>query len=191
MLRRSRKFRGHRGEGGFTLIELMVTLSVVAILAVMAAPSLSSFIRSNRLSSAANEMVATLQTARTNAISNRARVAVCPSADGTTCAAEMSNRWIAVMTKNGASTVLRDSAFPGTVTLTASANLSGGTNTFTFFPSGFSVVGANAGGATSGTIGLCVSEMSGNNSIDVSASVGRISTARRAATADCSGPEDN
>ena len=191
MLRPSRTFRGSRRERGFTLIELMVTVSVAAILLAMAAPSLASFIRSNRLTSSANEMVATLQTARTSAVSNRARVVVCPSDDGATCADAVGGRWIAVMTRNGVDTVLRDSSLPEAVTIKASANLSAGGNTFTFFPSGFSVVGAGAAGTTNGTIGLCVADLSGNNGIDVTASVGRISTARRAATVDCSEPEDN
>lgn len=191
MLRRSRKFRGYRCERGFTLIELMVTLAVAAVVLTLAVPSLSSFIRNNRLSSAANEMAVTLQTARAGAISNRARVAVCPSTDGSTCTATLGNRWIAVMTKNGVNTVLRDQTFHGAVTLRSSTNLSAGNNRFTFFPSGFSVVGTNAAGTANGAVGFCVAQLAGNNGIDVSSNVGRISTARRAATSACSAPADN
>jgi type IV fimbrial biogenesis protein FimT len=91
------------------------------------------------------------------------------------------------MTKNGAPTVLRDSMLSSGVTVTTSANLSGASNKLTFAPNGFSAAGAN----TSGTVGVCVGALSGQNDIDVSASIGRISTARRAATSACSAPGDN
>ena len=169
------------------MIELIVTLTVAAIVLALAVPSFANMIRSNRLTSSANEMVAMLQVARMAAVSNRASVAVCPSADGATCGAALGSRWIAVMTKNGADTVLRDSTLHAAVAIKASANLGAGGNKFTFRPNGFSATGDNA----SGTLGLCVAELSGNNGIDVSASVGRISTARRAATAACTTPADN
>ena len=187
MPQRGRKSAGHRIEQGFTLIELVMTLAVAAIVLALAVPNLSNLIRSNRLTSSANEMVAMLQEARVAAVSNRASVEVCPSADGATCAASLGSRWIAVMTKNGVDTVLRDSTLHAAVTIKASANLAGGSNRFTFRPSGFSAAGANA----SGTLGFCVAGLPGSNGIDVSASVGRISTARRAATTACTAPADN
>src|SRR5690606_10966940 len=61
--------RGARRRGaGFSLIELMVVVAVVAILAVVAYPSLTSVVNSNRLASNANELVASLQHARSEAI---------------------------------------------------------------------------------------------------------------------------
>lgn len=172
---------------GFTLVELMITVAVLAIIAAMAMPSFANLVRSNRLNASANEMVAMLQTARTAAISNRASGSVCPSTDGATCAAALGNRWIALMTKNGASTVLRDTTLPPSIVVKASANLSDGSNKFTFTPIGFSAVGTK----TSGSLGLCVNNLSGDNGIDVSASAGRVSTVRRVATAACTGPGDN
>lgn len=62
---------------GFTLVELMVTVAVAAILMAIATPSFTSIINSNRLTSAANEMVATLQTARMEAVRLNTTVKVC------------------------------------------------------------------------------------------------------------------
>lgn len=53
---------------GLTLIELLVTLTVLAIVATIATPSLADIIRSNRVSSQTNEIVALLHLARNEAI---------------------------------------------------------------------------------------------------------------------------
>jgi type IV fimbrial biogenesis protein FimT len=171
------------------MIELMMTLIVLGLLAALAVPSFMNLIRGNRLTSSVNEMVAMMQTARMAAVSNRVSVAVCPSADGATCTTAMGNRWIARMTKNGVTTVLRDSTLHSNIVVKSSANLSGASgankNKFTFLPSGFS----KAGTSTEGTLGLCVPQLRGNsNDVDLSASVGRINTCRRAATTACTTP---
>lgn len=71
---------------GFTLIELMVTIAVLAIVTAIAYPSFTSLMNSSRLTGAANDLVGDLQTARSEAIRRNARVTVCASADNTTCA---------------------------------------------------------------------------------------------------------
>ncbi|RMH93624.1 prepilin-type N-terminal cleavage/methylation domain-containing protein [Lysobacter pythonis] len=172
---------------GFTLLELMVTVAVIAVVAGLAAPSFAELTRRNRLATAANEMVALLQFGRIEAISRRAAISVCPSADGGSCSNAIGNRWIVLSTKNGTNQVLRDLNLPAQVTLRASANLQGARNRFTFSSNGFSSAGNNA----SGTLRVCVPELGGENSVDVSASVGRINTTRQRGTAACSAPADN
>lgn len=71
---------------GFTLIELMVTLSVLGVLALVAAPSFNDALLSNRLTGFANNFVASANLARSEAIKRNTAVTVCPSSDGTTCA---------------------------------------------------------------------------------------------------------
>jgi type IV fimbrial biogenesis protein FimT len=70
---------------GFTIIELMITLAVIGVLLALAAPSFSDIILSSRLSSYANDFVASTHLARSEAIKRNARVSICVSANGTSC----------------------------------------------------------------------------------------------------------
>ncbi len=93
---------GHR-VGGFTLLELMVVVAVMAVLASVAYPSFNSLINSNRLVGTANQILASLQQARSEAIRLNRRVAVCPAnADDTACQ-EGGNpaRWLTIVLDTG------------------------------------------------------------------------------------------
>lgn len=56
------------GMRGFTLIELMVTLTVMAIVLSLAAPSFASLLASNRISTQTNELIGALNLARSEAV---------------------------------------------------------------------------------------------------------------------------
>lgn len=68
---------------GFSLIELMVTVVVVGILSALAVPSMRTIIQNMRITSQANEFMADLNFARSEAIKRAADVTVCKSADPT------------------------------------------------------------------------------------------------------------
>ena len=70
---------------GFTLIELMVALTVFAITVTVAIPNLREFIQNNRLISQTNDVISTLQLARSEAVKRKQTISICGSSDGATC----------------------------------------------------------------------------------------------------------
>lgn len=72
---------------GFTLIELMVTISIAAILGALALPSYTSIMTKHRLSNENTNLMLDFVLARGEALTRATRVTVCQSADGTSCTA--------------------------------------------------------------------------------------------------------
>jgi type IV fimbrial biogenesis protein FimT len=76
----------HTSQKGFTLVELLITISIAAILAALAAPSFSTFVAKQRVSSSASEVFSALNLARMEAIKRNRHVLVCPiNIAGTDC----------------------------------------------------------------------------------------------------------
>ena len=73
------------GQRGLTLIELMATLVVVAILATVGVPSFQNLMKDNRRTTQINELVSAMNLARSEATKGNGAVAFCPSTDGATC----------------------------------------------------------------------------------------------------------
>jgi type IV fimbrial biogenesis protein FimT len=70
---------------GFTLIELMVAIMVLAILLGVAVPSFRDAALGSRLTAYANDLVASAQVARSEAIKRNAPVRLCVSSGGAAC----------------------------------------------------------------------------------------------------------
>ena len=81
---------------GYTLIELLTAVAVMAVLASVAIPGMQNIVLDNRRVAATNDFVYTMQLARSEAISRNQRVAVCASINGQACAsqADWSAGWI-------------------------------------------------------------------------------------------------
>jgi type IV fimbrial biogenesis protein FimT len=84
----------NRQVTGFTLLELMVTVAIAAILLALALPSFQGSLRSNRVATATNEALASLALARSEAVRNTRGAGVCASADGASCGANWNSGWL-------------------------------------------------------------------------------------------------
>ncbi|SOZ15086.1 putative TYPE 4 FIMBRIAL PILIN RELATED TRANSMEMBRANE PROTEIN, pilE family [Cupriavidus taiwanensis] len=71
--------RRPRARRGFTLIELLCALSVLAILAVAAAPSFTALIAGQRVRSASLDLASALVLARSEAVKRNATVSLAPA----------------------------------------------------------------------------------------------------------------
>ncbi len=79
---------------GFTLVELMVTVAVLAVLMAIGYPSFQSTLRSNRVATGSNELMAGFALARSEAIRNTRSSGLCPSSDGSSCGQDWSAGWL-------------------------------------------------------------------------------------------------
>src|ERR1700719_147961 len=75
---------------GFTLLELMITVAIAAILLAIGVPSFKYVTSSNRASSEINGLLGDLQFARGEAIKEGQTVTICASANGTSCSGSTS-----------------------------------------------------------------------------------------------------
>jgi type IV fimbrial biogenesis protein FimT len=73
---------------GFSLFELLITLSVAAILLGLAVPSFKELWLDSQRSVAVNALVRGLHLARSTAVFRNQVVSLCPSADGQTCVSQ-------------------------------------------------------------------------------------------------------
>jgi type IV fimbrial biogenesis protein FimT len=92
-------WKGHHGRvhvSGFTLIELMVVVTIVGVIMLVAAPSYNTLTERTRLKSYANELVSSFYLARSEAIKRNDTMTLCVSTDGIKCTGggEWEQGWI-------------------------------------------------------------------------------------------------
>jgi type IV fimbrial biogenesis protein FimT len=120
--------RASARQSGFTMLELMITVSLVVILGMIIIPSFSYVMSANRATSQINGLLGDIQFARAEAIKEGLSVGICASSNGTTCSgsATWTSGWIVYADTAGTGTVatgepiLRvQKAISGSDTLTA------------------------------------------------------------------------
>jgi len=132
---------------GFTIIEMMMTIAIAAILTMIAVPSFRYVTNSNRIASEVNGLLGDLQFARAEAIKEGQNVTVCVSAGGASCdgTTTWQSGWIVYSNPTNATipvvgSLLRiQNTFAGTDTFVASNAVS----TITFNREGYAVGIAN------------------------------------------------
>lgn len=99
---------------GFSLVELMITVLVAAILTAIAWPNFRDFMHRNTVTSQANQVLAALQYARNEAVSRRYPTALCGSTSGSACTSSdtsFENGWM----------IWRDGTLSGTPSYSSAA----------------------------------------------------------------------
>jgi type IV fimbrial biogenesis protein FimT len=121
---------------GFTLIEMMIAITVAGILLMIAVPSFRNASLSSQLRSAANDFIASTNFARSEAIKRGAAVTMCVSTDGSSCAAGgWEQGWIVL---SGTTVLQHESAAPSGFKMSATGSIA----TLSFQPIGVGVAPA-------------------------------------------------
>lgn len=76
-------------ERGFTLVEQVMVMLIIAVLACIGVPALGQMAARNRLQVAQTDVIAALQHARELAVHGQQRIMLCPSRDGQRCSDEL------------------------------------------------------------------------------------------------------
>jgi type IV fimbrial biogenesis protein FimT len=77
---------------GFTLLELLITLSVIIVVSTITFPSFANIIADNKQVTHYNQLVGSISLARSEAIKRGTRTAICQSSNGSSCT-KQSKHW--------------------------------------------------------------------------------------------------
>ena len=173
---------GVKRESGFTLIELMVTLAVAAIVLSVGVPSFRGVIMDNRLVSQANLVVTSVKLARSAAVRYQRNATVCASANYDapvpTCSTstDWSNGWIVWVDKDRDAATDANEIISVFGPINSSSTLSSATASgFTYDGRGFALTGA-------GDLTLCDNRAAETGRLIRVNTVGRTNVSRQGCT---------
>jgi type IV fimbrial biogenesis protein FimT len=142
----------HKSQAGFSLVELMIVVMIVAIIGVIGGPVMIDTVKNNRVRAQADRILTTLNLTRSEAVKRNLPVSVCRSSNGTSCTGNWADGWIVFTNADADNTV--DAGVDQVIRVYEGLNAGytlGGTldgNSLTYFGDG-----SYAGGA--GTINIC------------------------------------
>ncbi|MBT6211874.1 MAG: prepilin-type N-terminal cleavage/methylation domain-containing protein [Woeseia sp.] len=135
---------------GFTVLELLITLGIAAVLVAVGVPGFRSVIMDNRMVSQANLLVTSVSVARSNAVKYQRNATVCASANYDaavpTCSAstDWSTGWIVWVDKDRDATTDADEIVSVFGPLNGASSLSStALSAFTYDSRGFGLAGAD------------------------------------------------
>lgn len=123
-----------KAQSGFTLLELMLVVTIAGVLLGFGVPAMGNFFRNARITGAANDVMAALHFTRSEAIKRRVPVTLCTSADplnaNPVCdASALLTGWVAFVDPNqngqrdaAEVVLLQHEPMPATITARSSAS---------------------------------------------------------------------
>jgi len=180
-----------KGSTGFTLIELMITVAIAAVLMMVAVPNLSAYRRNAELTSAANTFMASLNAARGEAMKRGMNAMVVPTSNG----ASWNAGWVIFVDTNRSQTynestdtvVSSQTALPAGINMTGVNSATGATPYVMFDASGYSRLKTGGFGAL--TLTIARTEGTASQQLDqtrriIIASTGRVRMCKPASATD-------
>ena len=76
---------------GFTLIELIITIAILAIISTLALPYFHDIMAKQEIKNTTHSLIYSMQMAKTHAATQHNNVVICPSTDGLNCQADSWN----------------------------------------------------------------------------------------------------
>lgn len=149
------KTRNHSSRG-FTIIELMVTMTLASVLLVVAIPSLTTYRRNADLTSATNTLLSAINAARSEAMKRGMNAMVVPTNNGTS----WNDGWVVFVdtdrsqtyTASADTTVLNQAALPGFINVVGNGSAAAAAPYLLFDASGYSKLKSGGFGALTLTI---------------------------------------
>ena len=140
---------------GFSLVELMVAITVAAIMITIAVPSLGNFIVKVRVDNEISQLNRLVLTARNSAVTTGQIVIVCPLANNGACTNNWSNEITAFIDLDNDGVFTNDPVTPDTLLKIKAATSGGDAITYGGASIMFRPTGALAGAVNAGTFLYC------------------------------------
>jgi type IV fimbrial biogenesis protein FimT len=163
---------------GFTLVELMITVTIAVVLIMIAVPSFKTIILSNKLTTTSNDLVLAINAARMEAVKRNAKTQLCSNSAsvntsdtlGSACTTQTGAVYVLV----GGSPATAATVLAGITGIATPIQLSGNVQALRFNGQGLAYA-ATATTPYNGTVAdICTSQMSSNNHRKITMAAGSI-----------------
>jgi type IV fimbrial biogenesis protein FimT len=95
----------NRTQTGFTLFELLTTVTIVGVVLAIGVPNMQSFRQNSRMIAAANDLHSSFHLARSEAARSKTNITICATADSTVavpvCGGELEAGWVIFEDRDG------------------------------------------------------------------------------------------